>query len=90
MANKFLKSYKNILQLVITRIISIHYGCRDEVYSPEKVNERIPSFKHWGWLNPAGGLLTTLNDLAQVSILGIGNLHKKLFSEFFFGIRAIQ
>ena len=23
-------------------------------------------FKHWGWLDPAGGLLTTLDDLGQV------------------------
>jgi hypothetical protein len=32
------------------------------------VNGKTPEFKHWGWLDPAGGLLTTVHDLAQVNI----------------------
>lgn len=52
--------------------------CRNEIYSPADVNGKVPNFKHWGWLNPAGGLLTTLEDLAQVSILSM----RKIYTQF--------
>ena len=47
------------------------FACRNRIYSPGDVNGKVPRFKHWGWLNPAGGLLTTLHDLAQVSTLSM-------------------
>lgn len=39
---------------------------RAEVYQPTNVKGKTPKFKFWGWLNPAGGLLTTVDDLAKV------------------------
>ncbi len=33
------------------------------------MNGKTPDFKNWDWLDPAGGLLTTVHDLAQVNVL---------------------
>ncbi|XP_046846724.1 beta-lactamase-like protein 1 isoform X2 [Xenia sp. Carnegie-2017] len=60
----------------------------NEMYLPSEVNKRIPKFKNWGWLNPAGGLVTTVHDLAQLEI-GLfnnsnnGYLRPAILDEFF-------
>ena len=55
----------------LTKIVCryrVHSSAEDNIYAPTAVNGDIPPFKYWGWLDPAGGLLTTVNDLAQVSM----------------------
>lgn len=52
------------------------------------MNGKTPEFKHWGWLDPAGGLLTTVHDLAQVNIRSEVVYNTDIYSCFKKGCRS--
>ena len=60
----------------------------EDVYRPADIGGKTPNFKHWGWLDPAGGLLTTVEDLARLEIALFNNsnsqfLRSAILDEFY-------
>ncbi|XP_028390717.1 beta-lactamase-like protein 4 isoform X2 [Dendronephthya gigantea] len=58
------------------------------IFPPLPTAKSKNSLKNWGWLNPAGGLFTTVHDLAQLEIGLFNNNHNQylrsaILDEFF-------